>query len=170
MFSGSALRAGIVAAAVGLVTLVAPASASTLSLVGGTLLPDGSSAITAADKRANPGYGLTLDSKAYVTFTFLSGTSGAPYRPNQLVQNTTGWDSVFRSDKTAPDLTSASILMGPGLLPFKMKIRATREIFTNHNHYTTNGSVAVAFSEIFNHGKSIIASFDDGLGGERTYR
>jgi hypothetical protein len=171
MFTRGAARASRRAslAAVAAIALAAPASAATLSLVGGTLLPDGSSAITAADKRANPTYGLTLDRQAHVTFTFLSGTPGAPYRPNQLVQNTTGWDLVFRSDRAAAGATSAPILMEAGLLPFKMKIRATREIFTNQNHHTTAGNVAVAFSEFFNNGKSVIARFDDGLGLDRTF-
>jgi hypothetical protein len=166
-FTGGVARAGRRASfvAVAVLALAAPASAATLGLVGGTLLPDGSSTITAKDKRANPIWGLTLDKKAYVTFTFLSGTPGAPYRQNQLVQNKGGWNLLFNSNKAAPGATSDPILMQAGLLPFKMKIRATHEIYTNHNHYTTKGNVAVAFSEIFNGGKSVYASFDsDGSG------
>jgi hypothetical protein len=166
IFTGGVARAGrrasFVAAAV--LALAGPASAATLGLVGGTLLPNGSSTITAKDKRANPTWGLTLDKKAYVTFTFLSGTPGAPYRQNQLVQNKGGWNLLFNSNKAAPGTTSDPILMQAGLLPFKMKIRATHEIYTNHNHYTTNGNVAVVFDEFSKNNRSVIARFNDGSG------
>ena len=160
-------RVGLLAATV--IALAVPASAATLGLglVGGTSMPGGSAAITASDKRANPTWGLTLNGKAYVTFTFLSGTPGAPYRQNQLVQNTAGWTLVFNSNKASAGDTSSPILMQAGLLPFKMKIRATHEIFTNHNHHTTMGNVAVAFDELSNNNRSIIARFDDGRGSDR---
>ena len=42
--------------------------------------------------------------------------------------------------------------------------------YSNHNHWVSRGDIAVAFSKIFNGGKSVVIGFDNGLGGpDRTF-
>ena len=151
-------RHGLVAAAfaAGLATLPAvPATAATLSLVGGTTttLPTGCSTgafnpvnfcssnaakttyvgldpdavmrpgstvtkISATAKNANPSYGLVLDGKARVTFTYM--LKEAAYT-NVLAETTAGWNQMFNTASTAIGTQSASVVMGPGLLAFTLK-------------------------------------------------
>jgi hypothetical protein len=133
-------------------TLAGPSAAATLSL-------NGPSTITAAAKRADPSLGLSLDKAAGVTFTFLSGDTGAI---NKLAETGSGWNKLFWSTKAVAGATSEVILMGPGLLPFKFNTRDSGGIgFSNVNPYTTRGS-AVLYEIIS--GKSAIVRYDNGGG------
>ena len=130
-----------------------PSAAATLGLTG-------PATVTAAEKRADPSLGLTLDKAALVTFTFLSGDTS---QVNKLAATTSGWSKLFWSTRAAAGTTSEAILMGPGLLQFTLNTRGAGIGFSNSNAHITRGTSAVLY-EILGGGSSAIVRYDNGGG------
>jgi hypothetical protein len=121
--------------------------------------------ISAAAKNANPSYGLVLDGKARVTFTYM--LKEAAYT-NVLAETTAGWNQLFSTASTPIGTQSASVVMGPGLLAFTLKTLGQALAFANDG--TAQGKVSLAFSKIFNKGRSVIVGYDDsGAGPDKDY-
>lgn len=121
--------------------------------------------IGAALKNANPGFGLHLDKAARVSFTYMLKEASWT---NLLVETASGWNPIFQTGVTGFGTTSGSYLMGPGLLEFSLKTVGQALSFANDG--ATVGKVGVAFSAIFNNGRSVIIGYDDsGAGPDRDY-
>jgi hypothetical protein len=121
--------------------------------------------ISATAKNANPAYGLVLDGTARVTFTYM--LKEAAYT-NILAETTAGWNPLFNTASTAIGTESGSVGMGPGLLAFTLKTLSQALSFANDGQ--AQGKVSLAFSRIFNNGRSVIVGYDDsGAGPDRDY-
>jgi hypothetical protein len=121
--------------------------------------------ISATAKNANPAYGLVLDGTARVTFTYI--LKEAAYT-NILAETTAGWNPLFNTASTAIGTESGSVDMGPGLLAFTLKTLSQALSFANDGQ--AQGKVSLAFSRIFNNGRSVIVGYDDsGAGPDRDY-
>jgi hypothetical protein len=106
-----------------------------------------------------------LDGTARVTFTYM--LKEAAYT-NILAETTAGWNPLFNTASTAIGTESGSVDMGPGLLAFTLKTLSQALSFANDGQ--AQGKVSLAFSRIFNNGRSVIVGYDDsGAGPDRDY-
>ena len=120
--------------------------------------------ISAAAKNANPSYGLHLDGPARVSFTFLGKEASWT---NVLAVTSAGWDPIFNTGADAVGTASGQFILGSGLA-FTLKTLGLAPSFAIDGGAV--GDVGLAFSAIFNNGRSVIVGYDNsGAGPDFDY-
>ena len=166
------------AAGLALGTLASAASAATLSLSGGTTVavpndydphpgvsvPGGAFTLFKSGRNGGSiGGGLKLDSEAMVTYTFLGKEAAAT---NTLIDLSQGTATALFTNKVAAG-TSATVRDDGGFLDFVFRTNGLKP--KGHPAIANGGAsddkrLGLAFSDIFNEGRSVIAAFGDGRG------
>ena len=167
-----AVVAGLAAGA-----LATTAGAATLSISGGTSVPvphdynprphvsvpGGAFTLFQSTRNgASIGGGLMLDSKAFVTYTFLGKEAGAT---NELAELTQGEQTLFSNRVSAG--TSATVRDDGGVVDFLFRtsgLGRTGDPAIFNGGISEDKRLALVLSEIFNDGKSVVAAFGDGRG------
>ncbi len=154
------------------------AQAATLSLIGGTsgvTLPANFSGVShlsltglqaGVDKvttfdNSNVNQGLRLSETATIRFDYLGKEAGYINKAIELA----GFGELFSTDTAVAGVSSMTLTLSPGafdLLPFKFTTSG------GGGREAVNGNIdnplSIAFSQISNDGRSVIALFGDGAG------
>jgi hypothetical protein len=118
--------------------------------------------INGETKFGNNNFGLVLDTAAMITFTYMGKEASF----------TNTFNDTGNGSNTLFDTSSASIgdtrtvLMGPGLVGFSFQTIAgagsnNDSFFNNGGSATDSDHIGVAYSALFNGGRSIILGFND---------
>jgi hypothetical protein len=139
---------GAAAALPGNFSLAGPAYDALSGGVGG--VGDAVSVLTSATK--TPANGLSLTGNGFLTFTFLGSEAGFS---NVL---SFGGADVFGNKVNAAGDVSATFAANAGFLPFSFE---SRGVDTAANDGLLSAGLRIAYSEVFNGGRSVLAFFDD---------
>ena len=152
------------------VNFAAPGNSATAAYLG--LDPDAAmrvgSGVTIVNGAAKTGAnGLEVDGRVKVTFTYMLKEAGFT---NLFLETTGGMNQVFSTATSAIGDVSGAFLMGPGLLNFRLQTVAGGSGWLDNDGVASGSSVGIAYSAIFNGGRSAIIGFDDGgAGPDRDY-
>jgi hypothetical protein len=149
-----------------------PGSAATQAYVA--LDPDAvmrqKSSVTVINGAAkNATNGLSVSGKVFITFTYMLKEAG--YTNVLLDTGDGGSVTVFQTgSNTIGQSYTSSFVMGPGLLNFRLQTISGGSGFLDNDGTATSNALGIAYSALFNNGRSIIVGFDDaGAGPDRDY-